>query len=155
MLSPLIDKLAAPQNVFVSSGYLGKKTISIPEKTRDRVYITFPYRLTPYAGPRTGGYDSRIPLLAGTKDFGERRITSRSTTMLQQATLQGLNLIYDNLYRDHLLDVLSMQMDVISPDYERLSFGPGQRFVSKGCYITQLGPGAEPVLLRRSDWVLH
>jgi hypothetical protein len=96
-----------------------------------------------------------VPILASAKDFGDRRITSRSTAMLQQATLQGLNRIYDNLYRDHLLDIMSMQMDLIVRDYERFSFGPGQRYVSKGCYIIQLGPGAEPALLPRSEWVMH
>ncbi len=75
--------------------------------------------------------------------------------MLQQATLQGLNRIYDNLYRDHLLDVMSLQMDLTVRDYERFSFGPGQRYVSKGCYIIQLGPGADPPLLQRSEWVIH
>ncbi len=154
-LPALIDTLAAPGMVFVSSGYLGKRTASIAESVRDRVYITYPYRLTPYVGPKTGGYDSKVPILANFRDFGDRRIESRSTTMLQQATLQGLNQIYDNLYRDHLLDVMSMQMDVIVRDYERLSFGPGQRFSSKGCYIIQLGPGAEPALLPRSEWVMH
>jgi hypothetical protein len=154
-LPRLIEKLAAPGMVFVSSGYLGKKTVAIPETVRDRVYITYPYRLTPYVGPKTGGFDSKVPILASAKDFGDRRIASRSTTMLQQATLQGLNLIYDNLYRDHLLDVMGMQMDATVRDYERLSFGPGQRFASKGCYIIQLGPGADPALLQRSDWVMH
>ena len=154
-LPALMDRLVAPGIVFASSSYLGSKTTAIAEGIRDRVYISYPYRLTPYVGPKTGGYDSKVPVLASARDFGNRRIASRSTTMLQQATLQGLNLIYDNLYRDHLLDVMSNQMDVIVRDYERLSFGPGQRFASKGCYIIQLGPGAEPALLPRSEWVIH
>jgi hypothetical protein len=154
-LPTLVTGLAAPGIIFVSSGYLSKKTATISEAVRERVFITYPYRLTPYFGPKTGGYDSKVPIQTGAKDFGNRRIASRSTTMLQQATLQGLNLIYDDLYRDHLLDVMSMQMDVIALDYERLSFGPGQRFASKGCYIIQLGPGTDPALLQRSEWVIH
>jgi hypothetical protein len=154
-LPALISQLPAQGMVFVSSSYLGKKTAAIAETIRNRVYITYPYRLTPYVGPKTGGHDSKVPVMTGAKDFGDRRIVSRSTTMLHQATLQGLNLIYDNLYRDHLLDVMSMQMDLTVRDYERLSFGPGQRYVSKGCYIIQLGPGAEPALLPRSEWVIH
>jgi hypothetical protein len=106
-------------------------------------------------GPKAGGYDSKVPVLATARDFGQRRILTRTTAMLEQATLQGLSLIYDNLYRDHLLDVMSMQMDVTVRDYERFSFGPGQRYVSKGCYIIQLGPGAVPALLPRSEWVIH
>jgi hypothetical protein len=154
-LPHLVAQLRSPGMVFVSSGYLGKKTASLPEPVRDKVYITFPYRLTPYVGPKTGGYDARVPILTSAKDFGERRIASRSRNMLQQATLQGLNLIYDNLYRDHLLDVMSLQMDLIVQDYERFSFGPGQRYASKGCYIIQLGPGEDPPLLPRSEWVIH
>lgn len=46
-------------------------------------------------------------------------------------------------------------MDLVVKDYERLSFGPGQRYVSKGCYIIQLGPGDDPPLLPRSEWVIH
>jgi hypothetical protein len=154
-LTTLIDRRAEPAMIFVSSSYLGKQTAAIAETIRDRVFITYPYRLTPYVGPKTGGHDSKTPILASARDFGNRRIESRSTAMLQQATLQGLNLINDNLYRDHLLDVMSMQMDVIVRDYERLSFGPGQRYASKGCYIIQLGPGKQPALLPRSEWVIH
>lgn len=154
-LPALINKISEPRIVFVSSGYLGKRTAAIAETVRKNVYVTFPYRLTPYVGPKTGGFDAKIPVLTSAKDFGDRRIASRSTTMLQQATLQGLNLIYDNLYRDHLLDVMSMQMDVVVQDYERFSFGPGQRYASKGCYIIQLGPGGDPALLPRSEWVIH
>jgi hypothetical protein len=155
MLSSFIARMPEQGMIYVSSSYLGKKTPLIAETVRDKVYITYPYRLTPYVGSKTGGFDAKVPILAGAKDFSDRRITSRSTTMLQQATLQGLNLIYDNLYRDHLLDVMSMQMDLTVRDYERFSFGPGQRYVSKGCYIIQLGPGEDPALLPRSEWVMH
>lgn len=158
-LLPKLPGLAAQLDgttpIFVSSGYLGKKTTDIAEGLRSRVFITFPYRLTPYVGPKTGGIDSRIPLLATARDFGNRRITSRTISALQQATLLGLSLLNENLYRDNLLDVMSMQMDLVVKDYERLSFGPGQRYVSKGCYIIQLGAGSDPPLLPRSEWVIH
>lgn len=154
-LPALAGKLPPAARIFLSSSYLGQKSAQLPEPVRDRVYLTFPYRLTPYLGPRDGGFDAKVPILTGAKEFGERRITSRTVSMLQQAVLRGLNLLYDNLQRDHLLDVMSMQMDLTLRDYERLSFGPGQRYVSKGCYIIQLGPGADPPLLPRSEWVTH
>ncbi|MDD2898593.1 MAG: amino acid ABC transporter substrate-binding protein [Desulfuromonadaceae bacterium] len=154
-LPKLVASLPGSGTVFVSSSALGKKTATIAENIRTRVYITYPYRLTPYVGSKIGGYDAKVPIMASATDFGDRRITSRTTAMLQQATLQGLNLIYDNLYRDHLLDVMSMQMDLTVRDYERFSFGPGQRSVSKGCYIIQLGPGSDPPLLPRSEWVVQ
>lgn len=154
-LPELIASLAPSGKVFVSSSYMGKKTATIAETVRDRVYITYPYRLTPYVGTKDGGYDAKVPILAGAKDLGDRRITSRTTAMLKQSTLRVLNLLYDDLHRDHLLDIMSMQMDLTVRDYERLNFGIGQRYVSRGCYIVQLGSGADPPLLPRSEWIVH
>ncbi|NJD92091.1 MAG: amino acid ABC transporter substrate-binding protein [Geobacter sp.] len=141
--------------LFMSAGYLGQNVLKTDQSLRDRVYFTYPYRLTPYVGIKEGGRDARVPILATAKDLGNRRITSRTVSMLQQVALRGLNLIYDNHYRDHLLDVMGMQMDLIVNDYERLSFGPGQRFASKGCYVLKLGKGESPELIPVSEWVIH
>ncbi len=43
--------------------------------------------------------------------------------------------------------------DETYPLYERLSFEPGQRYASKGCFIIQLTRGLRPELIRKSDWV--
>lgn len=145
----------APKMIFVSSGYLGGELLALPDATRDRVYITYPYRLTPYVGPKTGGLDSRIAIRASYRDLGDPRIASRTINVLQQSIFPSLGLLYDNLQRDNLLDIMGMQMDLIVKDYERLSFGPGQRFASKGCFIIQLGAGASPELIPRSEWLTH
>lgn len=154
-LPDLTERMGEKGSIFVSSGYLGKKTTVIAESVRSRVFISYPYRLSPYVGGRDGVRDANIPMLSRAGEIGDRRVASRTTTMLTLALTRGLNLIYDNLYRDHLLDVMSMQMDLIVRDYERLSFGPGQRYASKGCYIIQLGPGPEPALLQKSGWVIQ
>jgi hypothetical protein len=39
--------------------------------------------------------------------------------------------------------------------YPRLSFGPGQRYASKGCYVVQVAGDDEPLLEKRSTWVIH
>lgn len=154
-LPALTPLLSAPGMVFLSSGFLGDTAAALPEAVRDRAYLTYPYRLTPFFGTRDGGYDARIPILASPKDIGSRRISSRTTTIMKQLMPRALNLLYDNLYRDHLLDIITMQMDLTVPDYERLSFGVGQRYASKGCYIIQLGAGDTPALLPRSEWIIH
>lgn len=154
-LPKLVPRLSTGGMVFMSSSYLGKKSTDIPEAVRNSVYLAFPYRLAPYTGAKTGGFAAPLPNLASAKDLGDRRIESRSAGILLQVVLQGLNLIYGNLQRDHLLDIMSIQMDVVLRDYERISFGAGQRYVSRGCYIIQLGPGAEPAMIPRSEWVIH
>jgi hypothetical protein len=62
-----------------------------------------------------------------------------------------------NYYRDYFLDVIDMLEDASDSiaNYPRLSFGPGQRYASKGCYIVQLSPGEKPEIIKKSDWVIH
>lgn len=62
-----------------------------------------------------------------------------------------------NYYRDYLLNLFGMTMstsgmglweqDAIYPLYPRSSFGPGQRYGSKGYYIVQLTKGPKPELV--------
>ena len=58
-------------------------------------------------------------------------------------------------YRDNFLDVIDCIMDLEVPYYERISFGPGQRYAAKGCYIVQLSDGDKPVFIKKSNWVPH
>ena len=60
-----------------------------------------------------------------------------------------------NFYRDYMFDIIDGSMLMVTSPYERISFGPGQRYASKGCYIVQLSKGATPELVRKSDWVVH
>ncbi|MDA8240180.1 MAG: hypothetical protein M0Z67_07390 [Nitrospiraceae bacterium] len=41
------------------------------------------------------------------------------------------------------------EQDEIYPLYPRFSFGPGQRYGSKGCYIVQLARGPKPELIKK------
>ncbi len=63
----------------------------------------------------------------------------------------------DDFYRDYFFDLIDMMRDQYYSIavYPRLSFGPGQRYASKGCYVVQLTRGAEPKLEQRSPWVVH
>ena len=74
---------------------------------------------------------------------------------LTQILTTALMDMEQNLYRDTLLDVIGMQRDQVVPDYERLSFGPGQRYAAKGCYLMQLSEGPNPTLLKKSGWVTY
>ena len=153
-LAALATGALAPDRIFISTGYLGSLIRTVPEATRNRVYVTYPYRLTPFVGTKQG-FDAKVPILATVDRVATNRISSQTETALKQSTLQGMRLLEDNLYRDYLLDAMSMLMDQTVLDFERLSFGPGQRYVSKGCYIIQLGPGDAPALLPRSEWVIQ
>ncbi len=153
---PALEAIAVDPNrpgiVCLSASLLKQNLENMPDKARDFTYITYPYRLPqderPFAAPAKAWLASRkVPL-------GDRRISTRMFT-LESLLTQWFMHLRRNFYRDNFLDVISMFPDQLYPDYERLSFGPGQRYASKGCYIVQLGKGPNPELIRKSDWVIH
>lgn len=124
--------------VVLSSGYLGKALLSIPEGLRDRASITYPYKLNSQ----------------GPGDDHLRQISGRAQ-LSAQLMAQALMDMRGEYYRDRFLDAIGMMPDQDHPVFEHLSFGPGQRYVSKGCYIVQLSKGANPVLVQKSPWVIR
>jgi hypothetical protein len=151
-IDSLVDQVDRPAQVFVSSRQLGTKLFSLSDRARRLTWITYPYRepkdelkVSQYANSSLRGLAKHRP---------ETRISTRTYSMLQlfQAGLVEMD---RNLYRDNLIDRLGLLRDYVLPDYLRLSFGPGQRYASKGCFIMQLSPGAEPQLIRKSEWVIH
>jgi hypothetical protein len=154
---PSLEALTAPatrpQRVYMSSSLLKQGLWTVPDTARDVVYIAYPYRL-----PQEEAIYSKAAsgLLRSKKNMpiNDRRISTRMYSVARLMTETFLH-IQRNYYRDYFLDVISMLRDQQYPDYVRLSFGPGQRYASKGCYIVQLTPGSKPELVRKSDWVIY
>jgi Periplasmic binding protein len=153
---PLLRELAAdparPGSVFLSSSLLKRHLDNVPPEAREFSFITYPYRL-----PADEKEHSRIAIkwLESRKaPVNDSRISTRMYSLVRIMSQAFMHLKY-YFYRDYFLDVISMFEDQRLADYERLSFGPGQHYASKGCYIVQLGPGEHPALVRKSDWVVH
>ncbi|BEH10621.1 MULTISPECIES: amino acid ABC transporter substrate-binding protein [Geobacter] len=140
-----------PTVLLASGTYLGKSLWSIPEPLRDRLYLTYPYRL-PQEDVR---FDIAVKKVLPGKDiqsFDQKII--RESFITGEVLGKALMEMRAEYYRDFLLDSIGMMTDMYYPLYERVSFGPGQRYASKGCYIVQLGKGESPKLERRSEWVI-
>jgi hypothetical protein len=71
--------------------------------------------------------------------------------------IPAVKMMRDDFYRDRLIDIMDMMrdQDYAVAAFPRLSFGPGQRYASKGCYMTQLDDSDPPKLAARSEWVIH
>jgi hypothetical protein len=92
------------------------------------------------------------------QDFPEKDSSQNATNLsnsITQILTMALMDMRGNYYRDNFFDVISMIPDQPSALYGRLSFGPDQRYASKGCYIVQLTSGSKPEIVRKSDWVIH
>lgn len=139
-----------PDMVVLSGDWLGEKIWDVPAPLRDLVAMTYPYRL-PHQEKR---YDLSIQRVLEGKpmaryDFKTIRKAYASQELLGMALME-MRAEYD---RDFFLDTIGMMEDQYFPLYERLSFGPGQRYASKGCYIVRLGTGESPPLEPLSEWV--
>jgi len=152
LLSSVANLKSKPETILVSSSYLGEKTTALPEHVRDITYITYPYRL-PQDEDQLEEFYLGSTVRNKVKDDANR-ILKRSYPV-SRILIDALSEMKDNFYRDYFIDVISMHKDLDVPLYERLSFGPGQNYASKGCYIVQLSKGAQPELVRKSDWVIH
>jgi mono/diheme cytochrome c family protein len=148
----LIETIAAsphkPAMLFASSSYLGNDFWKLSEHVRDFTYLAYPFRL-----PQDKVVEPMMRKVITFK-VADNKIAKQSFALVELLSMAVME-IKDNYYRDNFLDVIGMSMDRIVPLYERLSFGPGQRYASKGCYIVQLGKGPKPELFKKSDWVIH
>lgn len=153
LLESIADAKLRPEAIFVSSSYLGNKTTALPDRIREVTFITHPYRL-----PREEAQLEEFYLGSAQKNGPNKDDTNRIlklTYPLNRILVQALSEMKENFYRDYLLDIISMGSDLDVPLYERLSFAPGQRYASKGCYIVQLSRGNSPTFIKVSDWVIH
>lgn len=143
-----------PETVFASWKLLEGNTSAIPDSLRENVYLTYPRDL-PENNAR------KISVLK--RWLSIRKIPVTNLDIQSQMYFLGWMLpgaishMRSEFYRDYFIESFDMMHD---QDYSvavfpRLTFGPGQRYASKGCYIVQLGEGEQPNLIKKSEWIIH
>ena len=143
-----------PPVLFMSATLLGDGIGSLPEAVRDFTLISHPNAMPD---------DKARTRLAIERWLSIRKIPLTDFEIQANMYFVGWNLagvvkmMRDEFYRDYLLDISDMMrdQDYAVGVYERLSFGPGQRYASKGCYLTELSDGPEPSFVKKSGWVVH
>ena len=161
--SKTLEMLSAEKNrppiILVSSSLLGKDMFSLTEKVRDFTYITYPFRILQSLQEKNRLQKNMGQSPMKKQDFignaEEYAVTTnrvwQQSYILTMILHMALDDLRENYYRDNLLDVIDMLMDQEVRLYERISFGPGQRYASKGCYIVQLSRDG---LVKKSDWLI-
>ncbi|MFQ5479372.1 MAG: amino acid ABC transporter substrate-binding protein [Candidatus Binatia bacterium] len=153
-LSGLSSASHQPQLLMVSYGLLEKDLAIIPDEIRDITLITYPNALSA---------DKERPLLAVRSWLETREITTDDIEIPAKMYFLGWMLsgvlmeMRNDFYSDYFLDTMDMMpdQDYAVAVYPRLSFGPGQRYASKGCYIVRLTRGKNPRIVKESDWVVQ
>jgi len=142
-----------PLNV-VSATMLAGAFSALPDAVRDFTFMTYPTRLPGdevYAQSLVTGWSryKNIPV-ANPKIAAN---TFSITNLLSRIMAEMGN----DTYRDFFLDIWDGGKDEnnASALYPVLSFGPGQRYASKGCYMVTLTAGQNPTIVRQSDWIVY
>jgi Periplasmic binding protein len=157
-LGPLTRGHAGPDMIFASFSLLGQGMYSLPEKERKFFYLTYPYAL-----PQDS--DQFKALLETWAKKGNPDVIAYKMSSLFLVLNSPLSGMRGYVYRDYFLDLVDKMPDMSVGSvsltrgtailYPRMSFGQGQRYASKGCYIVQLSKGPKPELVKMSEWVIH
>lgn len=143
-----------PSPLFLSATLFSGEFASIPDSVRGFTFITYPTRL-----PDDEEYSKPIMThLMKLKKFSPADLKiSTKAYFLSLMVTNALNDMGGDFYRDFFLDILDSGKDQPnnSVTYPMLSFGPGQRYASKGCYVVTLTKGEKPQVVRQSDWVVY
>jgi hypothetical protein len=154
----LIGELAAseprPPMALVSASMLSGAVLSLPEEVRGFTFLT---------KPDSFPEDEKRARVATTSWLRAKGLPVTNFEIQAKMYFLGwtlapmVKMMRDDFYRDYFFDIVDMMRDqyYAIAVYPRLSFGPGQRYASKGCYIVQVGDGEEPKLEKRSNWVVH
>ena len=136
-----------PAMVLASSSLLGKRMYSLPEQHRSSLYLTYPYSLPQERRSAAAG----MPAAADPDLSLETRMLPLFT--LLRGPLAGIR---SYVHRDLFIELLEATPDLTAAQvpFPRLSFGTGQRYASKGCYVVRIAPGPSPELLKQTGWVI-
>jgi hypothetical protein len=143
-----------PPAIFVSSSALGQSLFALPERVRDFTFITHPLAIPEDEVRSRMATESWLKAKGlPITNFDIQAKMYFLGSMLSAAVKE----MRDDFYRDYFFDLIDMMRDqyYTIPVYPRLSFGAGQRYASKGCYIVRLTQGPQPKLEKRSTWVVH
>jgi hypothetical protein len=151
-LSGLFDNPDKPRMIFLSATLLDKEIYNLPENIRKNSYLTYPYRLP-------DDFDRYLPSLPGlpsvNRSLAEYPVIREKSSFIIMLASKSIFMLKGYFSRDRFLEVMDMMRDETMVSlYPRLSFGPGQRYLSKGCYIVQIGEGPKPKVVGVSDWVI-
>ncbi len=149
-----IFKNSPDQMLFLSTSLLAGEVSMIPGNMRDSVFLTHPHSLPE-------DYDTKsmvLKLWLKSRNLAVTNKDIQSKMYFLGWMLPGaIKHMRSEFYRDYFLESFDMMIDqdYAVAVYPRLSFGPGQRYAAKGCYIVQLTGDDITEVKMVGDWVVN
>jgi len=140
--------------LITSASLLEGKLDLVPAGMRNNLYVTYPESLPE---------ENKYRLMALQQWLKVHGIPVTNLAIQSRMYFLGwmlpdaMKYMRGEFYRDYFLESFDMMtdQDAAIAVFPRLSFGPGQRYASKGCYIVQLSGDENPELIKVSDWVIN
>lgn len=150
----LSKKSLQTKSVFASSTLLDADASFFPDQLRDKIYLTY---------PRDVPEDNAKKISILKRWLKIRKIPISNLDIQSQMYFLGWMLpaaishMRSEFFRDYFIESFDMMrdQDYAIAVFPRLTFGPGQRYASKGCYVVQLAEGEQTTLLKKSEWIIH
>jgi Cytochrome c len=142
----------SPQFYF-SATLLNSQFTLIPKPMRDKSFVAHLYSLPTDLKLRS----QRIQAWLQNRNIPLVNLKIQDQTYFASLILgEGIMHVKRYFYRDYLLDSIDHAegMAIFSAYYPRLSFGPGQRYLAKGCYILELKNQNDEVIINNSTWIV-
>jgi len=153
-LATLAMANSMPETVVASYSLLGDRIYGLPEKQRASVYVTYPYALPQESKVYRTNIEAALRKNAIPITNLEIELKMYSLFSIVSGPISRMRTY---VYRDYFIEMLEATPDMsMTPAvFPRLSFGTGQRYASKGCYVVQVSGGPQPELVKRSDWIIY
>jgi hypothetical protein len=153
-LAGLADIPDRPKLVLTSVSLQGTDLGVVPARIRPFTVLTFPYNLPQDL--------KRIDLgvktwLKSKKIEYDHPVIQSNMYFLGWMLSMAMMEMRSWFYRDYFMEGIDMSrdQDYAVAAYPRVTFGFGQRYAAKGCYVVQLTGATPPALVKKSEWVIH
>lgn len=140
--------------IFTSATLLDNDFSILSDELRKNLLVTYPYSLPAEVEASRFSVDQWLKV----RKIPQNNFTIQSKMYFLGWMLPGsIKNMRSEFFRDYFLEGYDMMIDqdYAIAVYPRLTFGPGQRYASKGCYIAKLTEGPKPQLVPVSDWVTY
>jgi hypothetical protein len=153
VLEPLLRRIADGPRAYLSATLLGRAVAAVPAAVRGRSFLAHPFSLPP---------DFRQRFRRAQVWLQRRGVTATDERLVAQTFFACLvvsdalmHITQDYFYRDYFLEFVD-HLDTaarFSIAHPSPSFGPGQRYLSKGCYIVDLARDDRQAV-RDAEWIV-